>query len=727
MPVLTAPRIALLIGILFSCIRITGCTPLALLDTRSVDFRLMYRGAEAPSSQVAIVAIDDASIEAHGRWPWSRALVADLLGRIDAMDPAVIGFDIVQSEASSAPTLAGLPSRVPGVDAVTWARIRDALEQDGGDDQALAEAVAASGRTVVGYFFDFAEGAAAGDIISVSGYDIVQNRGEASHGSAEARKAVGNLAAIRTAARANGFFNTVPDPGDGVYRRVPLVVPYADTMALPLGLAMLRVYRENEASLIRFNEYGVESVRLGTQKIPVREDGQLLLNYRSPAGAFTQVSAADVLAGTVSPDTLRGRLVLVGVTAVAVADVRPSPLDGKLPGVEMHATLLDNVLRNDFIEQPQSAVETEVAAMLVALLILGLALQRARGVAAALVALALLAGYLAISQRVFIDNGLALGMAYPVLALVSAYALISIHQYVTEEREKRRIGAAFSLYLNPELAGRVAREPDLLRLGGAKAELTVLFSDIRGFTTISEGLDPQSLVELLNLYLGEMTDIVFDHSGTLDKYIGDAIMAVWGAPVPQEDHAAHACRAALAMMQRLRELQPQWEAAGWPRLDIGIGLHTGDMVVGNLGSARRLSYTVIGDNVNLGSRLEGLTKTYRAAIIISEDTFAATGDAFVARNLDLVRVKGKETPVRILELLATAEDAGELRALAARFDEGIEAYRARRWDQALAVFQELTERYADDGPSQLYVERCQTMAAASPGPDWDGVTTMTTK
>jgi adenylate cyclase len=316
---------------------------------------------------------------------------------------------------------------------------------------------------------------------------------------------------------------------------------------------------------------------------------------------------------------------------------------------------------------------------------------------------------------------------YPVLAIILTHVAISVQHYVVEEGEKRKIRNAFGLYLSPSFARLVSERPEMLALGGEKRDLTVLFSDIRGFTTISEGLEPERLVEILNEYLGAMTDIVFHHDGTLDKYIGDAIMAVWGAPVPQADHAARACQTALGMIARLGELDAEWKARGLPVFDIGIGLNTGPMVVGNMGSARRLSYTVIGDNVNLGSRLEGLNKMYGSRIIASETTVQAAGAAVVARELDLVRVKGKLLPVRIFELLAPDGERARWASVVERFEAGLRAYRQREWEQAIVTFGAILEERPDDGPARLYVARCRKMLETPPAPEWDGVTVMDAK
>jgi len=360
-------------------------------------------------------------------------------------------------------------------------------------------------------------------------------------------------------------------------------------------------------------------------------------------------------------------------------------------------------------------------------LLLGVLLQRVRGIWAALTALLLIGLYVVGSQQLFLRLGLELSIVYPLLTILATYSAIALLHFVTEERERKKMRKALELYLSPSMARLVSDHPELLKLGGEKQELTVFFSDIRGFTTISERLDPTELVELLNQYLEEMTQIVFDHEGMLDKYIGDAVMAGWGAPLAQPDHAQRACRAALQMVERLEALNAGWQQRGWPRLEIGIGLNTGPMVFGNMGSSQHLSLTVMGDNVNLASRLEGLNKMYGTRAIVSEATARAAAGAIVTRAIDRVRVKGKSEPVGVFELVAVAGSENGAAAALDSFAAGLAAYRQRRWDEAEACFAEILRARPDDGPSRLYVERCRAMRAAPPDADWEGVTVMETK
>ena len=360
---LTPFRIALLLGLVLSALRFGGCPPLELLDARAVDYRLLQRGVRPGTPEVVVVAIDDDSLEQLGRWPWSRPLMARLVQHLSAAGAAVIGFDIVQSESTAPLDVEGLRARLGGVDERTWESVRRALTAGAADDQMLADAVRASGVAVLGYFFDFGEQAQETQGVRVSTYNVVHDsaRGAGERRVPQAPMARANLPELSAAAREVGCINFLPDV-DGAYRRIPLAIRFGDRIALPLSLAMLRVYRPNDTLAIRFADHGVDSVRVGAVSVPVAEDGEMLINFRGPEKTFRYISAADLLADRVAPDALRGKLVLVGVTAVAVADVRVTPF-WIMPGVEIHANVLDNILRNDFIMQPKWVVLVEIAVL----------------------------------------------------------------------------------------------------------------------------------------------------------------------------------------------------------------------------------------------------------------------------------------------------------------------------------------------------------------------------
>ncbi|HQC10828.1 MAG TPA: adenylate/guanylate cyclase domain-containing protein, partial [Smithellaceae bacterium] len=339
----------------------------------------------------------------------------------------------------------------------------------------------------------------------------------------------------------------------------------------------------------------------------------------------------------------------------------------------------------------------------------------------------MIAAFVVINFFVFFSFNTWLNLVYPLITMATIYLGITIYHYFKEEREKKKIRGAFQYYLTSSVINEMLKDPGKLKLGGDKKDLTVLFSDIRGFTTISEKMTPEELVALLNEYLTTMTNQVFHYDGLLDKYMGDAIMAVFGAPLDQPDHAERACRTALAMMKELRKLQDKWKAEGRPVFDIGVGLNSGDMVVGNMGSEMRFDYTVMGDMVNLGSRLEGTNKEYGTNIIISEFTYEKVKDAMCCRELDGVRVKGKLKPVKIYELLGEKKDEAAFRDLLEGFGKGLALYREAKWDEAIAAFQSVLAARPNDTPSKVYVERCKNLKENPPAEPWDGVFVMTKK
>ncbi|HYD47409.1 MAG TPA: adenylate/guanylate cyclase domain-containing protein [Terriglobales bacterium] len=715
----TPLRIALALGIAIAAVRFGELIYLNLADARMMDFRLMQRGTIEPGPAVVIVAVDNRSIAEVGRWPWPRSLVAQLVDKIAAAQPAAIAFDMVFSEPSSVQGSALAPAKPAGISDETWNLAQQALAAQ---DTMLSDALQRSERAALGYFFDL-DAEPQPIAATVDTYTLVHGTAGGT-GEAHVSKAtaiVANLPSYDSAAKANGYFNADPER-DGYVRRMPMVLAFGDDdMALPLELAALRVVDPQVPTSLRFDDYGVESLRWGDRAIPVDQSGKLLINYRGPGRTFPHVAAVDLLQDRVPAEVLRHRIVVLGVTAIAVADIRVTAFDEQFPGVEIHATVIDNILEGDFLYQPTWLVLVDCAVIVALALLIGLAMKRLRGVPAAMLALSLLAAYLLISQHVFVAYGLPLSLIFPMLTIVAVYSAIAVEHYVGEEREKRRVRRALELYLSPSMASFVSEHPDQLKLGGEKREMTVLFTDIRGFTKISEKLEPEALVELLNEYLGEMTEIVFRHDGMLDKYIGDAVMALWGAPLPQPAHAASACRAALAMVGRLAELNREWQQRGWQPLAIGAGINTGQMAFGNMGSADHLSLTAMGDNVNLASRIEGLTKIYGVPVLISESTRFAAGEAIIARELDFVRVRGRQDRVRLFQVLGTAEQSEQWAWLAQQFEAGLAAYRGRDWQRAERLFREVLQRQPHDRPAELFLQRCGQLARAQLPEDWDGV------
>jgi adenylate cyclase len=468
-------------------------------------------------------------------------------------------------------------------------------------------------------------------------------------------------------------------------------------------------------------------IQLGAIFVPTDEAMRLLINYYGPAGTFPTYSFVDVLHNRLPETAFHDTIVLIGAAATGLGDTFVTPFSMVLPGIERHATVIANALRGDALQRRDTTALLDLSAMAVLGLVigwLGAVLPWSWGM---LVTLILGAGYTVLNGFVVAWGGLWVNLLFPLLTVVGNYGAITSYKFLTEARQRRILRRAFQHYLHPTVVEQVSQHPELLALGGEQRELTVLFSDIRGFSTFSEHLAPEVLVQLLNEYFNAMTQAVVADDGLVDKYIGDAIMAVYGAPLSMPDHAYHACHTALRMLDALQALQPHWQARGLPVIHIGIGINSGMMIVGNMGSDLRFSYTVMGDEVNLGARLEGATKEYGTPIIISEATWEHIKDRLATRELDVIRVKGKDQPTRIFEVLSMLPLAPSQAKLVQRFAEGLQAYRARRWGKALVLFQAALQEMPNDQPSQLYIQRCQEFQVTPPRDDWDGVYTMQTK
>lgn len=738
---LSGIKVAFLLTLVISSVYFLDLSFLSLLELKTLDLRFRSRGNIPTSGEVTLVTIDEKSLDELGRWPWPRARMAELLNAMVKYDPKVIGFDVVWSEPDENSELKGLKATQE-----KWKDLRGGNREfenylnqavrKADSDKTLAQSIVSSQRAVLGYFFHFwgKEGGYAkkkppDDLPPLSTFNLVKFSSKEAQKVPlfEADAVEANILVISEAAEGAGYFNIFPDE-DGTVRWIPLAIKFQNRYYCSLSLAVLQKYLDNPPLMLRIAEFGVEEIRLGEVTIPTNEEGRMLINYRGPQKRFPYYSASDVIRGRLPADALKGKIVLVGATAIGIYDIRVTPFDHVFPGLEVHANVIDSILQQQFLYRPNWVTIFDLLAIVLIGLILGVFLPRVKAVPGALIAGALFAVFILISRFLFQSQGVWVNLTHPLLNLVVVYLGITGYKYMTEEREKKKVRGAFQYYLSPAVVEQVLGNPERLQLGGEKKDLTVLFSDIRGFTSISERMSPEGLVKFMNEYLTAMTDIVFQHDGLLDKYIGDAIMAIWGAPMDQPDHPRRACRTALEMIGALLRLQKKWAAEGMPELNIGVGVNTGPMVVGNMGSKRRFSYTVMGDSVNLGSRLEGLNKVYGTRIITSETTWERVKEEIFGRELDAVRVKGKAHPVRIYELIALQGQATpEQQALGRDFQSALEAYRKQNWDEALRILQAILARHAEDGPARLYVERCQVLRREPPPPDWDGVFTLTTK
>ena len=680
---------------------------------------------------VRIVDIDDASLDRLGQWPWPRSEVAALVDRLFEMGAAVVVFDAVFAEPDRTS-----PARL--LDGITElaadATLRREIEQLPDHDALLAKAFA-DGRVVTG--FVFTDEAGGREPRAAAGFNY---GGDPFAHLTPRTGTVVNLPSLEAAARGNGSFTVDPDR-DGVHRRVPLLFAREGALYPSLAAEAIRVATGAKAYSIKtagssgeasFGEStGITQLRIGTEyTVPTGPRGEIWVWYTPPVpGRF--VPAWQVLAGEVDPQKIEGNIVLIGATAAGLRDVRATPLDPVASGVSVHAQIIEQILLGQYLERPDWATGAELLYLLALGLLLALLIPRVGAVGTALLGAGGIALAVALSWYAYTSWRWLLDPVYPAVAALGVYLVGSLQNYLHSEAQRRRVRGAFGRYLAPSLVDELAAHPDKLRLGGEMREMTVIFCDIRGFTRISEQLDPPALTHLINRFLTPMTDIILASRGCIDKYIGDCVMAFWNAPLDDADHARHACESALAMMQALAQLNAKLAEGdvviGRPLapLAVGVGLNTGPCCVGNLGSDQRFNYSVVGDGVNVASRLQGQSRFYGVSIVISDSTRGFVRD-FACLEIDLIRVQGKAHPVRIHALLGggdLGQDAS-FRELATRHGAMIAAYRGQRWDEALAALAEcrrLGEGLGLGDLYQLYEQRVDGFRRAAPPPQWDGV------
>jgi len=709
-----------------------------LLELKSYDLKMRARGERPVSGQVVIAAIDEKSLAQEGRWPWPRTILARLVDRLSEAQAAVIGFDIFFPEKDSYVPFqtvrqAIMQKDLTGMDKeslIGW------LEEASDSDRQFAEAIMKTERTVLGFFASAAADEAGQpemdasmlELLSFFEYSIVQRFDDPEHPvPLRPIHALGlSIPELTQSANSAGFVSFIPEM-DGVVRRVPMVMQFREGLYPPLSLQILQQATQMPLA-VRVAPFGVDGVRVGESLIPTTETGDFLVNFSGPGYTFTHFPVTDILSGKIGAKELANKLVLVGVTAAGTHDIHVTPYDPLFPGVEVHANIIENVLGGDFLIRPDWLAVLDLATILVSGLLLGLASLYSKAILMALVLVAGIGGYVSADYYMFSRMGLWVNSVFPVFTQVFVYSGITLYKLFFEEREKRFIKGAFGQYLAPAVVEQLTANPGLLKLGGERKVLTAFFSDVAGFSTISEKLSPEELVDLLNAYLTEMTDIIMKYEGTVDKFEGDAIIAFFGAPVPYDDHARRACLVSIEMQKRLGELRQQWKEEGRPELFMRIGLNTGPMVVGNMGSKTRMDYTMMGDSVNLAARLEGVNKQYGTYTMCSEFTYEQVREFVETRELDLIRVVGKEEPVRIFEILGEKGELREdMREALPLYSEGLTHYRNLRWEEALQSFEKVLEIVKDDGPSLTFFQRCVMFQSKPPPDNWDGVFSMTSK
>jgi adenylate cyclase len=677
---------------------------LDLLEMKSLDFRFRLREtlqSEKPASDLAVIAIDEKSIKEVGRWPWSRAEMANLVKRVAAGEPRIIGFDILFSEPEVSESLKLIRELKKDISArsspdpklIANLALR---ERQADADAQFAEAIQKAGNVVLPFAMQvpterqsvhpqpLSEPPA---FLISSSFGLVKQVSTAkTFIPIEADGVIPPIPMLAERAKGLGHVYYEPDR-DGVLRWEYLVMGYRDDYYPSFSLQIAR-----ESLGIRREEMKLwlgEAVELGGIRIPTDERGRMLINYSGREGAFPTFSATDVLHGRVSPGLFQDKILLIGTTALGTYDLKVTPLSANMPGVEKNATVIENILNRHFLLRTDAMRLLDAFFILLFGASLWLVLPRLSALQGVAVAGSMLIGYMFLAQYLFQQKGLWINLLYPTATLAFSYTSLTVLRFMTEERQAQEVRRMFSSYVSPKMVAELVKDPDKARLGGERKELSVLFSDVRGFTTFSEQHQPEEVVAILNEYMNAMTEVIFYWEGTLDKFVGDAIMVFWGAPLDQPHHAELSIRCALHMQKRLGELQEKWRAEGKEILDAGIGINSGEMVVGNMGAeGKKMDYTVIGDNVNLAARVESLTRQYNAKILITESTYQGAKELIevkelfpnekrkrsakirheerrkkrmkighaLFKDLDAVKVKGKVKPVRVFEVIGIQEE-----------------------------------------------------------------------
>lgn len=710
-------------------LRIWDPVPVARMRALVFDtYQRLSPRAFDPSLPVRVVDIDEESLKRLGQWPWPRTLLAELVDKLAAHGAAAIGFDMVFPE----------PDRLSPANALRYwpdsealAGLRRELDELPSNDEIFAEAI---GKAPV----------ALGFIASPQATAIPQTKAGFAHGGDDPRLfaptypgAAASLARLQDRAQGAGALNWIPEE-DQIIRRLPMIVAVGGTLYPSFAADLLRLAQGASTYIVKssgasgekaFGEKtGIVSLKVGDFEIPTEAHGQMWIRF-TPETGQRYLPAWKILDGEIGAEDIEGRILLIGTSAAGLLDLRATPLDASVPGVSLHAQAIEQILLGDYLQRPDFAAAAELLYILVLGALIAFLIYRSGALGSAALGAAAIAAVIGVSWYAFDELGWLVDPVYPAIALIAIYLAGTLFMFLRTERERNRVRHAFSHYMAPALVERLADDPSRLKLGGETRDMTLLFSDVRGFTGISEGLDAEELTRFLNSLFTPLSNIILEEQGTIDKFMGDAVMAFWNAPLDDSAHASHACSAALRMMREMETLNARWrdeaEARGreYKPVRLGIGLNTGLCCVGNLGSETRFDYSVIGDNVNIASRLEGQSKTYDVGTVVGESTTARAPD-FAFLELDLLKVKGKTEATRVFALLGDSalKASQSFIALTERHREFLNRYRARDWDAAEILSRECEKLNSSrlDRLYALYRERIARFRVNPPPPDWDG-------
>ena len=734
--------VALLSGFMF--LYYVDPYPVQFLRLKTFDFYQQQKPREIPPPQgkpVTIIDLDEESLAEIGQWPWPRTTVAKLIQNLMQMGAALVAFDIVFAEPDRM-NPNKIPDTVVGLDEATKAKLRTLPSND-----EIMSRVVRKSRVVLGQagYWEKLE-TKKGPPIKKSVALLKQGKNvNPAFFLPRFQSLIRNVPVLEKHATGHGIFSLVPEP-DGIVRRVPTLFVYENELYPSLSVEMLRVAVNRKSILVKANVAGITF--LGVHKnlqIPTDSHGRVW-PYFSKSDKSKYVSAKDVLNGTADPALIKGKLTIVGTSAVGLLDIRAVPTEPVIPGVEVHVQLIEAAMHKKWLSRPNYFIGAELALILFGGLAMIILVPWAGAKWTMGLFLLVSGGAGATSWYLFAEHRLLFDAGYAVISILLLYTVLTYTGYAKEEASRRQTRDAFSKYLSPDMVARVAENPGELKLGGEKREMTLLFCDVRGFTTISEQFDAVGLTALINKLLTPLTNAILDRQGTVDKYMGDCIMAFWNAPLDDDEHIYNGCVSALAMLAEMGplndrlEIEAKEEGRKHIPLKVGLGLNTGECVVGNMGSDQRFDYSVLGDTVNLAARLEGQSKSYGMNVVLGPTTNAAVTDRMATIDLDYIQVKGKTEGTYIYGLMGDAEVKAGPRfvALQKKISDAVDSYRQQRFDEAAGMFKEIRRLGSDehkpwhlevnlDVLCDLYDERIAEYKINPPAANWDGVFVATTK
>ncbi|MCT7646189.1 CHASE2 domain-containing protein [Aliarcobacter butzleri] len=685
------------------------------LDNRLRDYLFTIRGKLPHNQNVVIVDIDETSIKSLGQWPWSRDKLAKILENLTLANVGIVGLDIVFAEEDrTSPHKILQDLKIYKKDVPNY-------------DLEFANVVENS-PVILGYQFDLVKkDNVNAKVPQIPAIFIEKDKPQDKSYLIEAYNTILNIPQIQDKAYSSGFFNNIPDD-TGIIRSVPLIISYDDTIYPSLALEVIRVINDTQKAVVQYDENGISNIVLDDISIPTDRYGRMLINFRGPERSFKYISAIDIYNNSFDKSEIDGKIVLIGTSAAGLFDLRATPFDSIFPGVEVHANIIDNILMQDFIYKASWLDGANILIIFVLSIIVVMLTTYTTFWANPIIFLSFSISYLFLVYNLLFDYGIVLNILFPIATVLIASIMTTLFDYFYNIKKEEAIKAKFASKVSKNVMDDILKNIDKNEFSAKSKEVTIFFSDIRGFTNISEKLDAKELISFLNRYMQPMSEIIIKYQGTIDKFIGDAIMAYWNAPIDIKNHCDLALKASLEQLEVLEKLNVELQKENLPKIDIGIGLNTGTVIVGEMGSSLRSDYTVIGDTINLGSRVESLCKYYDSKLNISNFTKDKLQEEYIFRFLDLVKVKGKNEPVEIWQVLGSGEAKESLKEELDLYHKAIEFYKNSDFVNALEIFESLenNENKTNKNIYKIYITRCKEFIKTPPK-NFDGVYEHTTK